>query len=42
MLSELDSEKYNILKKVAEGFPFKLNLQCSFDIKLNYNHKKNN
>ena len=36
MPSELDSEKYKILKRSAEECPVKLNLQESVDIKLNW------
>ncbi|WP_269613694.1 OsmC family protein [Prochlorococcus marinus] len=36
MPSELDSEKYKILKRTAEDCPVKLNLEVSMDIKLSW------
>ena len=40
MPSELDSQKYKILQRTAEYCPVKLNLECSVDIKLNWNQIK--
>ena len=37
MPSELDTEKYKILQRIAEECPVKLNLERSVDIKLNWN-----
>ena len=41
MPSELDSEKYNILKKSSEDCPVKLNLEECIDIYLNWHQEKN-
>ncbi len=41
MPSEIDYEKYKILQRTAEKCPVKLNLECSIDIKLNWNQTKN-
>ena len=38
--SEIDSQKYKILQKIAETCPVKLNLECSVDIKLNWHQTK--
>jgi len=40
MPSELDSEKYKILKRTAEDCPVKLNLEDSMDIKLSWHQTK--
>tara|TARA_B100001113_G_scaffold284691_1_gene239930 strand:+ start:265 stop:507 length:243 start_codon:yes stop_codon:yes gene_type:complete len=40
MPSELDSQKYKILQRTAEGCPVKLNLEESIDIKLNWHQTK--
>ena len=40
MPSELDSEKYKILKRIAEECPVKLNLEESVDIKMNWHLAK--
>ena len=41
MPSELDSQKYKILQRIAEDCPVKLNLEGSVDIKLNWHKSKN-
>ena len=38
--SEIDSQKYKILKTTAETCPVKLNLESSIDIKLNWHQIK--
>ncbi len=40
MSSEIDSQKYKILKRVADECPVKLNLEASMDIKLNWKQTK--
>ena len=40
MPSELDSEKYKVLQRIAEECPVKLNLEESVDIKLNWHQAK--
>ena len=40
MPSDLDSQKYKILQKIAEECPVKLNLESSIDILLNWNKPK--
>ena len=40
MPSELDTEKYKILQRIAEECPVKLNLERSVDIKLNWHQTK--
>ncbi len=41
MPPELDFEKYNILKKISEDCPVKLNLEECIDIYLNWYQEKN-
>ena len=40
MPSELDSQKYKILQRIAEDCPVKLNLEDSMDIKLSWHQTK--
>ena len=40
MPSELDTEKYKILQRIAEDCPVKLNLERSVDIELNWHQTK--
>ncbi|WP_413678471.1 OsmC family protein [Prochlorococcus sp. MIT 0916] len=40
MPSELDTEKYKILQRIAEDCPVKLSLERSVDIKLNWHQTK--
>ena len=40
MPSEIDSQKYKILKRTAEDCPVKLNLEDAFDIKMNWHQTK--
>ena len=41
MPSEIDSQKYKILKETAQDCPVKINLEASIDIKLNWHKTKN-
>ena len=40
MPSELDTEKYKVLQRIAQDCPVKLNLERSVDIKLNWHQTK--
>ncbi len=40
MPSELDSQKYKALKRIAQECPVKINLEASTDIKFNWYHEK--
>ena len=40
MPTELDTEKYKILQRIADDCPVKLNLERSVDIKLNWHQTK--
>ena len=40
MPSDLDSQKYKVLQRIAADCPVKLNLENSVDIKLNWHQTK--